>query len=180
MSDEIVVAFGFGATVSLIVMLFVWHISDRLKQQEEIHRMTVKECLESVRLKRAEVESIKSELAYLRENMDLLSGIDYSAPRVVSSPDGDSAMINVISRIQILEDKLAKKLDVLLSQVTEIEISIRCISDDTLRVILFDRYINDMSFADIAEKMNYSERQIYTLHKIALNSIIILHPERFQ
>ncbi|MBQ6164768.1 MAG: hypothetical protein IJK23_09875 [Clostridia bacterium] len=181
MSNEIVVAFGMGATVTLILMLIVWTISDRQKEREEIYRMTAKEYLENVRQKRVEIESLKAELAYLRDNMDMLNGIDYAAPRVISSPEGDTGIISIIARMQHLEHVLAAKIDVYTAQLFEAECIIRCVSDDVLRAILIDRYINNMTPQEIADKMGYTERHIFTLLKDALSKIILpKHFSRFQ
>jgi DNA-directed RNA polymerase specialized sigma subunit len=53
----------------------------------------------------------------------------------------------------------------------EIERSIRRVGDDVLEEVLELRYLQYMKWEDIAQRMNYSERQTTRLHGIALEKM---------
>lgn len=70
-------------------------------------------------------------------------------------------------------DKLAEKIREMLRAKEEIEQVIDSLEDDTLREIMKYRYINGMTWGEVAVKKNYTYRNICYLHGKALHSINI-------
>lgn len=94
-----------------------------------------------------------------------------------SSGDGEKvqkSMLNTTDEryIKYLEydERLKKQIDKLYDIKNEIHTLINNVDDARLRLVLRMRYLNFMRWEAIAEKMNYEIRQIYRLHKKALQA----------
>lgn len=68
-----------------------------------------------------------------------------------------------------LNDKIDRRIDELCAIKAEIFDLIEKIPDIKLRGLLIDRYINCLTFQQIADKMEISPRWVMSLHKRALN-----------
>ncbi len=71
----------------------------------------------------------------------------------------------------LLADCYAEKASQLLKIQLEIEKAINQLSKDSHRILLRERYINHMSWKQIAQEMNYEPRQVFRLHGKALLSL---------
>ena len=67
-----------------------------------------------------------------------------------------------------LETELLQDYQRLLQRQKEIDAAIRRIPDEEQRAVLEMRYLQQKSFASIAIRLSYEERQIYRLHKKGL------------
>ncbi len=98
----------------------------------------------------------------------------------VSSPPTDGERIeggipqskveNSVVKIIALEEEINAEIDRLVEVHREIRVAIERLSSPHERLILRERYINDMAWEDIADKLNYSIRQVTRLHGRALKS----------
>lgn len=70
-----------------------------------------------------------------------------------------------------LTDKIDRRIDELCAIKAEIFDLIEKIPDIKLRGLLIDRYINCLTFQQIADKMELSPRWVMRLHKRALNLV---------
>lgn len=84
--------------------------------------------------------------------------------------NGDKLQSSVI-KICELEEELDQKIRELLSQRKEIVAVLDSLSDDNLRQLMRYRYIQGMTWDEIAEEMYYSRMQVCRLHGQALNKI---------
>lgn len=80
--------------------------------------------------------------------------------------NGD-AYINYVK----LRAELVSSVSRLMEYKREILKTINEIKDPSYRLILENRYINKMTFEEIAEKTHYDQRHIYRLHKKALEEV---------
>ncbi len=76
-----------------------------------------------------------------------------------------------VERIVLLEEELAGKLDAALRLRREVDGAIGRLCDVRLRDVLRLRYLDGRSLAHIAEEMGYSERQVFNLHRQALDAV---------
>ena len=90
---------------------------------------------------------------------------------VVSHSRNNHAMEEVIIRIQELKDQIAKDMLRLLDLQDELMKQIEKVPDWKMRRLLEMRYIFQKTWEEIADSLNYSESNVFKLHKRALQEI---------
>ena len=94
-----------------------------------------------------------------------------STDRVQTSPRGDQ-LPDAIARIICLEDDIAAQIEQMIIIRTDIDTTINRIDDLRLRILLNYRYIDGMTWEEIAVKMGLSYVHIvHRLHPYALKKI---------
>lgn len=84
----------------------------------------------------------------------------------------EDSYIKLVQYKDKIKGKLDKEIDILSRKKQRVVEAIEQAGDDTLINILKYHHINGLTFAGIAEKMDYSERNIYFLYRKALNRIL--------
>lgn len=80
---------------------------------------------------------------------------------------------NLLQKVTELEKEIDRNIDSLVDIREKITKDIGSIDDFTCREILFLKYISGIPFAQIGEKLGYSEKQISRLHKKAIEKIVL-------
>lgn len=124
-----------------------------------------KEYLRQLRRLEACIEQRQEELNRLRELIGC-NAIDYGE-RVQTSPSADSIPNEVIRRAE-LEADISRKIERFLQLKHKIINEIQSLDNAVYVKILYMRYVEYKSLDEIAEKMNYSYRQVLRLHGTAL------------
>lgn len=127
--------------------------------------MTIKEELRTVR----KMQGLLDELIAAKDRAYLyMTGkhIDYSEQRVQTSP-GNSEENRRIQYISLCE-RIDKKIDELIACQARIFDLLTEIHDNTLYEIMVAYYVNCETWQHIAERINYSVRQVHRLHGKAL------------
>lgn len=75
-----------------------------------------------------------------------------------------------VARIIEMEGRVSDRIEELEATEREISRVIQSVKDDTQRTILYERYINGLTFERIAVKMSYCWRQTIRIHGAALAS----------
>lgn len=78
-----------------------------------------------------------------------------------------------ISRLSQLEQDLKKERYRRIMAYQDISESIKRLQSENEKDVLFYRYIKGMDWWEIAEKMKFSERQIFRIHGQALTHIVL-------
>ena len=77
-----------------------------------------------------------------------------------------------VARIVDAEAVVDAQISLLIATAREVQNTIEAVQDETLRVLLYERYINGKTFEAIAVQMNYSYVHIvHRLHPKALESV---------
>ena len=77
-----------------------------------------------------------------------------------------------VARIVDAEAVVDAQISLLIATAREVQNTIEAVEDETLRVLLYERYINGKTFEAIAVQMNYSYVHIvHRLHPKALESV---------
>ena len=98
-------------------------------------------------------------------------------PTYSSQPKGgqqEDQLQSAIEKIIELEEQINAEIDVLQETRKEIVRAVYTVRDSCLRKLLVLRYLNrkeDLTWEQIASRMNYASRQIFRLHTQALGSI---------
>lgn len=84
---------------------------------------------------------------------------------------GDNKLQAAIEKLLEEDQRLAEKITEYLTAKKKIEAEIETVEDEQLRCLLRYRYIDHLTWEKIAEKMDYSHRQLMRKHKRALDVI---------
>lgn len=74
-------------------------------------------------------------------------------------------------RVMELEQALDREIDRQVDDRRDMERAIRTVEDERLRLLLEYRYFDQLSWEELAEKMNYSYQHVFRLHKQALKAM---------
>lgn len=85
----------------------------------------------------------------------------------------DAAYVNVIARIDELEKKIEEETQAFVKLREKVYDVIETAYNEDAKSVLWHKYIDGMTNENIAEKLNFSERQIRRIHKRALISVKI-------
>ena len=129
----------------------------------------IKTILESGRRTDALIQSDLEELSRLRAMLTAIPSPTLG-DKVQSSRTGDG-FTALLDRIMETEARINEEIDMFLARKEQIRGLIASLSVPEEQLCLKLRYIDGDSWAVIAEKMAYSERQIYRLHDKALRRL---------
>ena len=129
--------------------------------------MTAKEYLKQMYRLNELLKSYGDELTMLRQ---LSNGLVSCMQEHVSGGElpGDTKTINTLAKVVELEEKIKKEMDSLILLQKDVHESIRNVKDKDEQLLLRYRYIEFLNWNEIAEKMNFSIRNIHRLHAQAL------------
>ncbi len=130
--------------------------------------MTAKEYLRKVKWADCVIEARKEELDRLVREQTYLTGIDYTADRVQTSPQnemfpGSDKVIDLSMRIRRAIRELQTMRHKVITEISGLE------SANYSR-LLYERYINYHSFEEIACLMGYSYVRVIHMHGEALQA----------
>ena len=111
-----------------------------------------------------------SEIDRLRELAECLSSPELGE-RVTSS-NGNTSM-QTVDKIVDLQAEVDKEIAALVDLIAEIHTKIEQLENPTERAVLAERYINVKSWEEIAEIINYSERNTKYIHGRALKNFAL-------
>ena len=116
----------------------------------------------------------------IERDMEELQRLKSRAEKITSSvsdiPKGESQGDRIqlaVDRICELEERLNGKIDAAVKRRKEMEAAITTVEDRTLQLLLRYRYIDGMTWEQIAVKMNYDYRWTLRLHGRALTRLTI-------
>jgi len=81
------------------------------------------------------------------------------------------SMEDLVAKIHKLEAEINAAIDTLIDMRVKISAVIAAVQEPLHRDVLERRYLAGMSWANVAKRMNYSQRRVYELHGAALLAI---------
>lgn len=116
------------------------------------------------------IHRLTEEIAELRElKMSASAVANDGMPRGGDQRDLSDYMVRIDSMIQDRENEIRKRV-MLFDDILKKIKSLKNKNEDD---VMFYKYIRRKNFAEIAEKMNYSERHTRRIHNKALEHLII-------
>ena len=131
--------------------------------------MKAKEYLKQYRLLKLIIEQKKKDIREFEHDIASLKAIDYTKDRVQCSHD--DVIASCLAKLNMMRASAHSDIERLFDIYREIIKMIDKVADFRCRTLLHYRYIECLTFEDIAEEMNYSYRQVLRLHGIALQEI---------
>ena len=113
---------------------------------------------------RVEIQSLKETIEELKVNIQSLSSVQLKERVQGGENSPDKSMIDKLSKLYELEEKLEKLVEFQIKIAAEIE----HLEDWKERVVLRYRYINNYTWEHISERTGYSKKQISRIHKRAI------------
>ncbi|MDK4495464.1 DUF1492 domain-containing protein [Fusobacterium necrophorum] len=113
---------------------------------------------------RVEIQSLKETIEELKANIQSLSSVQLKEKVQGGENSPDKSMIDKLSKLYELEEKLEKLVEFQIKIAAEIE----HLEDWKERVVLRYRYINNYTWEHISERTGYSKKQISRIHKRAI------------
>lgn len=113
---------------------------------------------------RVEIQSLKETIEELKANIQSLSSVQLKEKVQGGENSPDKSMIDKLSKLYELEEKLEKLVEFQIKIAAEIE----HLEDWKERVVLRYRYINNFTWEHISERTGYSKKQISRIHKRAI------------
>ncbi len=135
--------------------------------------MTAKEYLRRLKWAELVIDSRKEELRKLDSEYTYLHGISYDRDRVQTSPSGD-AFAQSDRRID-LTIKIRRNIRAMQAFRSKMIEQITGLDNPAYSQVLIERYINYLSFEEIAIKMGYSYNRITHMHGEALQAFTDLY-----
>ena len=129
-----------------------------------------KEFLQQYRLAEMEEQRLEYEIERWRSRAEKVTPGYSKAP--AGGGDGRS-MEHTLERLGELAVELTHQRDNLIRLRREIGAAIDTVPDARLRELLRLRYIDGLSFEQIAVRMSYSWRQVIRLHGAALSKVVM-------
>ena len=130
--------------------------------------MGAKEFLNKIRTIDIMINCKIEQVEELRSRLTSISCAN-DGDRVQTSLSADK-FSDTIAKIIELENKINADIDTLVEYKDKARELIECMRDDVEKVVLYDRYFNNMSFEQIAVNTGYSWRHIHRIHANALRN----------
>ena len=127
--------------------------------------MDIREYLQQCCMLCGEIECLKERICELRMAKD---GVRASFVKEIVSRKIEDRIAAALAELDLLEDLYVRKITTALRLKYDYQLLFDKISDRKLRMILELKYIDMLNWDDISQKMFYSLRSCYNMHKIAL------------
>lgn len=134
--------------------------------------MTAKEYLRQAYRLDQRIDAHVAELEHLR---DLSTRIQRSnfGERVSGTRNTEASFTRIIDKIADMQQRINTEIDALVDLKAEMDIAIEQVFDVDERLLLCYRYINNISWDDIAKALNVSSRTVHRIHASALQNFVV-------
>lgn len=119
------------------------------------------------------LDDIQCELEELEYAIGPGAGCGNGMPRSSRVSDGSDRIINRMNRMEELRGLIKREEQMLIRRRDEMAKAINSATNGSQQEVLQYRYVRDMEIGAIADRMNYSYRQIQYIHKRAIMRIKI-------
>ena len=131
--------------------------------------MTGKEYMESIRRVRRDVRLLMEQIERDSALAQGVTAIRYDVDRVQTTPMGDR-MGDIVARIVETTNTLYDRITQLQGLEEEARAILLKLDVEHERVLVY-RYIDEMSWTSVAEKMGYSEKHVFVIRDRALSEL---------
>ena len=121
-------------------------------------------------------QRIKYNLRKIAEMRNAAS--DISAPvlqfdKVQTSPNGDAPFVKALERIEALEERINREIDLLVSLKDQIDEVIRQVNNEEYQLLLYYRYVENMTWEKVGEQLNVDKSTAKRWKAKALAQIVL-------
>ncbi len=117
-------------------------------------------------------QRINSKLEQIQSLRRLLTKVNSTLDDMPGNPNRDRSLVEeYLVKIVDLEREIDSEIDRLVTIKADIIHAIGAVDDMECRMLLEERYLNFMSWDDIAYDMSYSVRHVHRIHSRALGMV---------
>lgn len=103
---------------------------------------------------------------------------DISAPalrsdKVQSSPNGDAPFVKALERIEAMEERIRREVDLLVALMDQINEVIRHVDNEQYQLLLMYRYVENMTWDQICDNLNIGKTTAKRWKEKALEQIVL-------
>ena len=131
--------------------------------------MTGKEYMETIRRVRRDIRLLMEQIERDSVLAQGVTAIRYDVDRVQTSPVSDK-MADIVARITETTEKLYDRIALLQGLEDDARRLLVNLEQEHERVLVY-RYIDEMSWVSIAERMGYSEKHLFIIRDKALSEL---------
>ena len=114
------------------------------------------------------IEKKKEYIAFCNERAGSIPGPSYGERINNPSPSHDAPFVKWVYRAIDAEEELKRLEDKAKNAKQEIETAIAKLEDETLQMILIYRYIDWLTWSEIAARVYYSDKTVRRKHDLAI------------
>ncbi len=134
--------------------------------------MTGRDYMETIRRVKREIRLLMEQIERDSVIAQGVTAIRYDVDRVQTSPVSDK-MGDIVARITETTELLYDRISLLQGLEEDARRLLVNLKPEHERVLVY-RYIDDMGWAQVSEKIGYNEKYIFTLRDSALNELDML------
>lgn len=151
-------------------------VNESMKRRGRSKEEIAREYLGQIREVKELIDNKKFTLEHLRSAASTISSPNSSGMQVDGSKDQEAGYAKRVQKIVDLEKEIEEYINYFIELESEIFSVIKKVKCDTEREILKNYYLELMTWEQVAEKMNYTERHVKRLYREALKNVSI--PQR--
>ena len=129
--------------------------------------MTTRQYLNQIRLLDVQINHRIKQADDIRAKAFLLSAVDTTKDKIQTSPSSDAGL-RYVDRYVDMEREIDALIDKYIDTKNRIIGEIHALEDERFVRVLYYRYVEYLTYNDIAERMNYSKDYVFRLHREAL------------
>lgn len=134
--------------------------------------MTAKEYLEQAKRLDSTIECRMRELEYWRGLSGNLSSCNFGQTRSSNRPT-EAPFVKCIEKIDEIECDISGKINELVRLREEMGKAIDSVENRDEQLVLHYRYLDDLTWTSIANKLFVSERTVRRIHELALENFVV-------
>lgn len=137
------------------------------------HKVKIRIYLNKVKEANRQILHIEEDIEILRDGLDSIKATDYSNEVVQTSGVQDRIAHKVAEIMDLEADMLLQKYE-LIKKRSAVGMVINRL-ESPHRDVLRHRYLDDLSFEEIADLMGYEQHYVYNLHQDGINQLAEMH-----
>lgn len=134
--------------------------------------MTAKEYLKQAYRLHERIDAHIAELEELRDMSTRIQGVSFEE-HFSSTRNTDAPFVKLIGKIMDMESRINSEIDRLVDLKAEMDMVIEQVEDIEERLLLRYRYLDNMTWDDIATRLSVSSRTVHRIHSAALQNFVV-------
>lgn len=134
--------------------------------------MTAKEYLKQAYRLHERIDAHIAELEELRDMSTRIQGVSFEE-HFSSTRNTDAPFVKLIGKIMDMEARINSEIDRLVDLKAEMDMVIEQVEDIEERLLLRYRYLDNMTWDDIATRLSVSSRTVHRIHSAALQNFVV-------
>ena len=133
--------------------------------------MNVKEYLKQGRLLDQKINFNLRRLQEMKSGLCSISSPQFKADKVQTSPDGDAPFVKALLRVEEMQERINREIDLLVDLRQQIDDVIHSLASENQQMLLLYRYVEDRTWEDIGNLLGVDKSTVKRWHLDALSKL---------